>query len=131
MATTDSGRRVASLSMTQPLPSYLRTYRRKWALTQRELAELLGGVSSDAISKYETLARLPSIQVMLGIEIVFDEKSHDLLPALSYSVRRSVRRNAVALIDRLADKTDARSVQKRRLLDDLITRLTESYEGKS
>ena len=49
MATTAPGRRVASLFMAQPLPSYLRTFRRRWALSQRELAELLGGITRGAI----------------------------------------------------------------------------------
>jgi transcriptional regulator with XRE-family HTH domain len=123
-----SGRRVVSKNMAQPLPSYLRTHRRKWALTQRELAQLLGELTASAVSKYETLARTPSLEVMLGFEVVFDQRSHDLIPATSAAIRRTISRNATALLTELAEKTDARSARKRRLLDDLITRLTESHE---
>lgn len=117
--------------MAQPLPSYLRSRRRKWALTQRELAELVGAISEDAIYRYETLASKPSLEVMLGFEIVFDESPHALLPALMASVRRTVRRNAATLQDRLAERTDARSLRKRQLLDDIITRLNNRNERKT
>lgn len=115
--------------MAQPLPTYLRSRRRKWALTQHELAELLGSVSTSAISKYETLARTPSLEVMIAFELVFGEPSGDLFPALSQGVRRAVVHNAVALRDRLAERTDAKSVRKRRLLDELIIRSQRPYEG--
>ena len=115
--------------MAQPFPTYIRSRRRKWALTQRELGELLGGISASAISKYETLARTPSIEVMMAFEIVFGETAHGLFPALSYGVRRAVHGNATALLDRLAANTDARSVRKRALLDDLITRSQQDHDG--
>jgi transcriptional regulator with XRE-family HTH domain len=113
--------------MARPLPTYLRSHRRAWALTQRELAELLGDVSPSAISKYETLTRTPSLEVMVALEVVFGEPSHELFPALSHAVRRAVVLNATALVDRLAEKRDAKSVRKRRLLEDLIIRSQEDH----
>ena len=117
--------------MAQPLPTYLRSYRRKWALTQCELAELLGGISPSTISKYETLARTPSAEVMLALEMIFEEAPSAIFPALSQSARRMVLRNAVVLQDRLAEKHDARSVRKRCLLDAMITRSQKNHEENS
>jgi transcriptional regulator with XRE-family HTH domain len=117
--------------MAQPLPTYLRSQRRKWALTQRELAELLGNMSAAAVSKYETLARTPSLKVMLAFELLFGEPASELFPAIAQRVRRAVLRNAAALRDRLAANRDARSVRKCRLLDEAITRLQQLHERTS
>jgi transcriptional regulator with XRE-family HTH domain len=117
--------------MAQPLPSYLRSERRKWALTQRELAELLGDISPSVISKYETLVRTPSAETMLGLQVVFGVEPHTLFPALSDVMRRAVIVKAVALGERLADKQDARSLRKRRLLDDMISRSQQTYEEQA
>lgn len=114
--------------MNQPLPSYLRTRRRKWALTQSELAELLGERSRSVVSKYETLERTPNHEALLALEFVFEETARSLFPALSHEVRRTVLRNAVALREKLAEKSDARSLRKRKLLDALIIRLTEHHD---
>ncbi len=108
--------------MAQPFPTYLRTNRRKWALSQRELADLVGGVSAGAISKYETLARPPSAELLLACEFIFDQPAHALFPAMALGVVRAVLRNAQILRAELADKHDAESVRKRRLLDDVVIR---------
>lgn len=114
--------------MRRSLPSYLRTHRRSWALTQRELGELLGGVDASAISKFESATRVPNLEIMLGLEIVFDEPARALVPALSRHISQGVRLKAVALKERLAKRNDARSIRKRRLLEVLITRLSDINE---
>lgn len=117
--------------MADLLPTYLRKHRRKWALTQCDLARLLGEVSTSAISKYETLARTPRLETMLALEVVFDEVSESLFPALAEEVRRAVVRNAIVLRDEFAGRTDARSIRKHRLLDELISRSQQPNEGTS
>lgn len=122
------GRRVARY-MLQPLPSYLRTYRRTWALSQRELAELVGDISASNVSKFETLARVPSLEVALAFETVFDVSAEDLFPALSFAVRREVLRNAAALNAQLPLDGDPRLMRKRELLRTLITNLTFFHDA--
>jgi len=46
--------------MTTRLISYLRPLRRRWGLTQRDLAFLIGG-SGAAISRLDQLKRTPSL----------------------------------------------------------------------
>lgn len=111
--------------MAQPFPSYLRTNRRKWALSQGELAELLGGVTADAISKYETLTRQPNAELLIACEFVFEQPAHALVPAMSFAIVRAVLCNAKAIRARLGDKTDAQSRRKCRLLDGLIIRAND------
>jgi len=108
--------------MAPPFPTYLRTHRRKWALSQGELAELLGGITADAISKYETLARPPSSELLIACEFVFEQPALALFPAMSLAIAREILGNARAIRGRLADRSDAQSVRKRLLLDNLIIR---------
>ena len=108
--------------MAQPFPTYLRTNRRKWALSQGELAELLGGVTADTISKYETLVRPPSAEMLVACEFIFEQPAHTLFPAMSLGIIRAIVRNAETIRARLADGRDAESARKRRLLDGIITR---------
>ena len=115
----------------QPLPTYLRSHRRKWALTQRDLAVLLGDVSASTVSKYETLARTPSPEAMFALEVVFKVPASALFPALSRAARRAVLRNAAALEDRLAERHDARSVRVRLLLTDILTHSPQNHEPHS
>lgn len=117
--------------MASPLPTYLRKHRRKWALSQRELAELLGGTARSRISQYERLVRAPSTEALIGLEFIFGEPPHGLFPGVGLSVIRAVLGNAVILRDEVLAKSDAVSARKRHLLDSLITRsvsLLTSYE---
>jgi transcriptional regulator with XRE-family HTH domain len=111
--------------MASPLPTYLRTHRRKWAFSQAELAELLGGITADAVSKYETLARPPSVALIIACEFIFEETADALFPALSLAIVREILRNAEAMRTRFADQDDAPSVRKCRLIDNVITRSKE------
>ena len=119
--------------MAQPLPTYLRTHRRKWAFSQREVAQLLGGTSRSTISQYETLVRTPHREALIGLEFIFSGQSGELFPTIELSIIRAVMGNAVELRDVLIAKSDAASVRKCRLLGDLITRsalLLASYESQ-
>ena len=60
------------MPITLPYATYLRTHRDQWRLSQSELGILLG-VSGSAISKYERLTRIPSIDVLIGSAFVFGE----------------------------------------------------------
>jgi hypothetical protein len=114
-----------------PLPTHVRRYRRGWALSQRELATLIGRASEDSVGCYERLANMPRHEALIALEFIFGVHAHDLFPAMGLSVVRVVLGNAVSLRETLTTKSDAASVRKRRLLDDLITRsahLLSAYE---
>lgn len=65
-------------------PSYLRTHRRTWGLTQKELAFLLSR-SSASISSYERLDTHPGLEDALAYEVLFDTP-------VARSCRRSTQR---------------------------------------
>lgn len=111
--------------MTSAHLSRLKKHRRAWALSQRELAMLLGGKSRVAVTLYETQRRKPSLEALISFELIFGSPVHSLFPSLALAVARTVRKNAVRMREGLCAKSDAASVRKCRLLDDLITRSTE------
>jgi transcriptional regulator with XRE-family HTH domain len=117
--------------MALPLPTYLKSHRRSWSLTQTELAELLGGISKSSISQYERLGRTPSAEVMFALELVFGEPSATLFPGLANPIARNVLRKATELQSKFAHRDDARSRRKRELLEKVITRLRQPHEGTS
>src|ERR1700722_5008905 len=84
-----------------PLPTQVRRYRRAWALTQRELGVLLGGMSDETVSRYERLGAMPGHVSLIALELIFGTHAHELFPAIGVSVVRTVRDNAVSLRDSL------------------------------
>jgi transcriptional regulator with XRE-family HTH domain len=66
--------------MDQRIISYLRPLRRRWGLTQKELAYLIGAKSAGVISRIEGLRRVPSSAAALACEIIFDTPPIELFP---------------------------------------------------
>ncbi len=105
-----------------PYPSYLRTHRRRWALTQPELAALLGGLSASLISKCEKLTRRPSVDVLIGSEFIFGEPARRLFPALYASIELGVTTRAAIAAEALAARMDRDALVQRELLDGIALR---------
>lgn len=103
-------------------PSYLRTHRRTWGLTQKELAFLLSR-SSASISSYERLDTHPGLEDALAYEVLFDTPVGELMPAVNVKVEARVRRRVERLLIQLKGKRDSRSVRVRELLRAAVGRL--------
>jgi transcriptional regulator with XRE-family HTH domain len=70
--------------------SYLRPLRRRWGLTQRELAFLLGAKTHSSISQVEALRAYPSLANAIACAIIFDTPPFELFPELYAKVHRAV-----------------------------------------
>jgi len=105
-----------------PYPSYLRTNRKRWALTQRELGALLG-ITEEAISRYESLNRTPRPETIIGAEFVFGVHARRLFPSLYASVELKIAKRAVLLAESLAGLSDEESIIKRQLLEAIAARV--------
>lgn len=103
-------------------PSYLRTHRRTWGLTQKELAFLLSR-SADTVSSYERLDTRPGLEDALAYEVLFDTLVGQLMPAINAKVEARVRRRVERMLVQLKGKRDARSVRVRELLRATVGRL--------
>lgn len=103
--------------------NHLRAHRKHWKLSEEELARLLGGVSASLICRIEKGTRKPTGPFLLGCEVLFGVKPRDLFPALFQGTQEVVIRHAAKLSIALEGKVDRASIQKRELLDDMISRV--------
>ena len=79
------------------LENYLKTYRRKSGLTQREVAYLLGWKNGAQLSRYEKRHTLPPLRTALAYEAIFKIP----VAGLFAGVRNSVGRDVVTRVDEL------------------------------
>lgn len=98
------------------MPCYLRTHRRMWGLTQKELAKLLGG-STSQISRLEQSKRGPSIRAALACQVLFGLAPSDMFPSLHEEVEDRVIRAAYLMHQGLDSITKISALRKRELLE--------------
>src|SRR5438094_2838868 len=91
------------------LENYLRTYRKRSGLTQREVAFLLGWKGGAQLSRYEKLRRLPPLRTALAFEAIFKIPLSELFAG----VQESVGQETAARIRKLTVDLEANSDSKR------------------
>lgn len=87
--------------MKKKLDCYLRVYRRRWGLSQDELATLLGYKTGAVISRLERDGRQPSLEVAYALEIIFGTAPIELFPGLHAKVKKAVIARMRDLYDEL------------------------------
>jgi len=102
--------------------NYVRTYRKRNALSTRELAALLGLRSGASVAKFERGERAASLWTAFALQVVFGVAPRELFPGLYETVEDAVMRRARSLHNTLEGRTDAASGVKRELLDDMPRR---------
>ena len=109
--------------MSPKVPSYLRTHRLSWSLTQQELAFLLGLGCGSQISKFECAIREPTIRATVGCQVIFGVSASQLLPGLLATVEQDVIERARLLQDSLADEQPTEALRRKvELLQAVIAR---------
>ncbi len=91
------------------LENYLRTYRKRSGLTQREVAFLLGSKNGAQLSRYEKQRRLPPLRTALAFEAIFKIPLAELFAGL----RESVGRETSERIEKLDADVQAHRDSKR------------------
>jgi transcriptional regulator with XRE-family HTH domain len=104
--------------------AYVRTHRRKWGLTQVELAGLLGLTSRTAVSRIERADRIPTTANIIACGIIFGLATPELFPSLQEEIERAVVSTATALLQELFGKTDQISVRKRAFVEQILERIS-------
>ena len=117
--------------MAHRLPNYLRTHRKRAGLSQDEVAFLLGCRSGAKVSRYERLARRPSLETAFAYEAVFGVPARELFAGVYEKVEREVVKRARVLGEKLNATQPDRTV--RRKLDRLkaMTPAAESETSQS
>jgi transcriptional regulator with XRE-family HTH domain len=88
--------------MSQKLHNYLRTYRKRAGLSQREIAYLLGGHDGASVSRYEQGSRQPRLEVILAYEFIFNAPGWELFAGSHEKVQTITLRRARILARKLA-----------------------------
>ncbi len=84
------------------LQNYLRTYRKRFGLSQDEVAFLLGCQSGAKVSRYERLGRQPSLEGILAYRIIFGMPVEDLFAGVYQKVEKITTKRARMLAQKLA-----------------------------
>lgn len=105
--------------------TYVRSNRLRWALSQDELASLLG-VSQPIVSRCETPGYVPDFTVALRLQAVFGCSPRMLFPRAYAAAEELVMRNAAELERKLGIRADQAASLKRRLLTGMMHRASRN-----
>jgi DNA-binding XRE family transcriptional regulator len=108
--------------MDHKLKTYLRTLRRRWGLTQKELAFLIGASGSTNISRLEHLKRLPSLAAAIACIVIFDTSPHQLYPGLFEDIEEAVLQRANELYNELQGDPSKTARTKLDFLEEVLKR---------
>ncbi|MGY4282625.1 transcriptional regulator with XRE-family HTH domain [Bradyrhizobium sp. LM2.7] len=70
--------------------NYLRSYRLRWGLSQRELAHFLGSSRPEVVSRIEKKQRPPTRKLVIACFILFWAAAAELFPDISASIEADV-----------------------------------------
>ena len=100
----------------------LRTYRRSWGLTQRELAGLLGGRSPTHIARIEAGKRPPTTELALACQVIFGVPPETMFPREYAEIEERTMQGIYRFREGLLQTTNLSGVRKRELLDGAMKR---------
>jgi transcriptional regulator with XRE-family HTH domain len=99
----------------------LRARRKRSALSQREIAFLLGAHNGSKVSRYEQLTREPELKTALAYEVIFKCPVSELFPGLFKKVKAVVQERAKVLAKRaLQGNSKSLLAQKRKSVANII-----------
>ena len=102
-------------------PCALRTHRRTWGLSQRELADLLGMESRAHVSRIERGKRSPTLETALACSTLFGVSLGVLFPQLAIVSGERLRERISRLDKDISDITNPLELRKRQLFDRALT----------
>jgi DNA-binding XRE family transcriptional regulator len=110
---------------------YLRALRRRSAFSQEDVAFLLGAFTGTRVSRHETGACVPPLEVALAYEVIFDVTTAAIYEDEVLRIAARVRKRARTLHESLAHRLrDPLREEKRAALARLITRCSPNQHEK-
>jgi len=104
-----------------PHLTHVRRTRRRWALSQAELARLIGSTQS-VVSRLEAGSVVPDLALAFRLQAVFGSSPRALFPELYGQAEEIAMANGAALDAKLGTRADYAAGQQRRLLASMIHR---------
>lgn len=102
--------------------THLSAYRRRWGLTQSELAYMLGLRGNPRISRLEYGKSEPPLHVAFGLQVVFGEVASELFPTMFVEIEEEVLTRAYELYERLQGSKARLTKVKLDFLEDMFER---------
>ncbi len=98
------------------LPHYLLNCRKRTALSQDDVAFLLGVESGTKVCRHERFIRLPLLEAALGYEVIFKKPISELFPGLFAEVEHGIQARAMVLHAKCGPVTNRRKARKKESL---------------
>jgi DNA-binding XRE family transcriptional regulator len=111
--------------MVQRFQTYVRPSRRRWGLTQGELAFLIGYKTGKSISRIEGLKQTPTLNAALSLAVIFNTAAVKLFPSALYEAEQAVLERANELYEELQGDP-SKATRKLDFLEVLIARLNSN-----
>ena len=109
--------KVAYCMISTFAPCALRTHRRLWGLSQRELADLLGFGSPTHVSRIERGKRTPGLETALACATLFGVSLVELFPQFALEIEEKLKERLVRLHEGCLHTSTPAVVRKRELFD--------------
>lgn len=107
--------------MTSPLlPNHLRANRKRLALSQDDVALLLGIRDGTNVCRYERFLHAPDLEAALACEVIFQRPISELFPGLYQKIEKKVAQRAKTLSE--GKSTGKVAVRKRNIFTSLANR---------
>src|SRR5580692_6601071 len=104
-------------------PHYLKSNRKRSALSQAEVAFLLGTRGEAKVSRYERFLRTPSLETALALEAIFQRPVSELFGGLYQEVQGEVAARAKILGHRIdRGKPGRRTGLRRQTISSIISK---------
>jgi|SRR3954468_7455249 len=109
----------------------LRAHRKRSALSQDEIAFLLGAQNGSKVCRYEQMMREPKLKTALAYEAIFNCPVADLFPGLFAKVKAAVQARAKTLVKRaLQGNSKSLLAQKRKSVSGIISQEKKKGDKK-
>jgi transcriptional regulator with XRE-family HTH domain len=108
--------------MSRRLPNYLRTFRKRAGLSQKDVALLLGCTYESKASQYEQFAREPTLATALSCEVLFGVPLSELFAGMYDDAYEAVLVRARSLAEELGNQSGPTQARKRQFLEAFVSR---------
>jgi len=110
--------------MNKQLKNYVRPFRRRSGLTQREFAFLVGGAS---VSRIERFKHVPNLLAMHACSLLFGVQAADLFPRPLAEVQQTLKSRTNELYEQLQGNPSKVIRTKLDFLEGVLDRLDREY----
>lgn len=100
----------------------LRTHRKRWKLSQKELAALVPKTGENRVSYVERKLRPPNAREILAYRLIFDVLPEELFPRVVSDVEEAVVRKAYSLHRKLKKEKSEEAKRRRAFLEAILVR---------